>query len=565
MAADTEKLFSHDRYLCFQEITEVLEEAARRYPDRCRLTSLGRTPEGREIWCAVLSAGSDEDKPALYVDGNHHAGEVTGSMACLRIIERLLGGADEERQLLHKVTVYVVPRVSPDGAERYLTTPHLLRSVPRPYPEVGEPEGFQEEDVDGDGRILWMRIPDPAGEWRVSEKDPRVMVRRRPGESGGQYYRLLREGRFHRFDGLAQPRGKPRWGLDLNRNYPARWATESKQRGAGPMPLSEPEVRAVSDFLASHPNVAAAVSFHTSGGFLLSPPCTYSFDKLDRRDAELYRIIGREGKRLTGYDHQPVFDGFTADRDRPHRGSFLDFAYELLGVICFAPELWDLRTRAGLPRRLPREWQTVGEEEREREEVELLKWCDRELGGRGFVPWYPITHPQLGAVELGGWDVKALTYNPPPNLLPEELDRAADFALLLARCLPQLDLGLLEPEPLGPAEQGGYLYRVRAWVENHGLLPTGGSYRAEQVGHLEPLRMGLCVPEGVRVVAGEPVLELEHLPGRHLPPGAFGGGTSPLDHRRVGEWVVAAARGAEVRIWARAPRAGSVERRVVLR
>jgi hypothetical protein len=35
-------------------------------------------------------------------------------------------------------------------------------------------------------------------------------------------------------------------GLDLNRNFPLEWAFESEQKGAGPYPTSEPEVRALS-------------------------------------------------------------------------------------------------------------------------------------------------------------------------------------------------------------------------------------------------------------------------------------------------------------------------------
>ena len=35
-------------------------------------------------------------------------------------------------------------------------------------------------DLDGDGRILQMRVKDPAGPWKVSPEDDRVMVRREP-------------------------------------------------------------------------------------------------------------------------------------------------------------------------------------------------------------------------------------------------------------------------------------------------------------------------------------------------------------------------------------------------
>ena len=88
------------------------------------------------------------------------------------------------------------PRLNPDGAEWALAdVPRIIRSSTRPYPYDEEPVGgLRREDIDGDGRVLTMRVPDPNGPWKVSERDPRLMVRRDPTETGGRYYRLLPEG-----------------------------------------------------------------------------------------------------------------------------------------------------------------------------------------------------------------------------------------------------------------------------------------------------------------------------------------------------------------------------------
>jgi murein tripeptide amidase MpaA len=56
-------------------------------------------------------------------------------MAALYLIENLLEnhGSDElATRLLGEQAFNVLPRLSPDGAERYLTTPHTLRATPRP-------------------------------------------------------------------------------------------------------------------------------------------------------------------------------------------------------------------------------------------------------------------------------------------------------------------------------------------------------------------------------------------------------------------------------------------------
>lgn len=56
-------------------------------------------------------------------------------------------------------------------------TPRIIRSSTRPYPFDEEPvEGLDVEDVDGDGRILSMRIADPNGNWKCHPDEPRLMI-----------------------------------------------------------------------------------------------------------------------------------------------------------------------------------------------------------------------------------------------------------------------------------------------------------------------------------------------------------------------------------------------------
>ena len=155
---------SFDEYLRYEDLARTLHALAERHPSLCRVESVGRSVEGREIWLAELTNGETgpaTEKPAFWVDGNTHAGEVTGSMAALYLIEHLLenyGSDDLVTRLLDEQTFYVLPRLSPDGAERYLTTPHTLRSNPRPWPESEPEPGLQPEDVDGDAHVLQMRV-----------------------------------------------------------------------------------------------------------------------------------------------------------------------------------------------------------------------------------------------------------------------------------------------------------------------------------------------------------------------------------------------------------------------
>ena len=80
------------------------------------------------------------------------------------------------------------------------------------------------------------------------------------------------EGTLKNWDGPATDRQPRPEGLDLNRNFPAFWRQEFEQVGAGPYPTtSEPEVRAMVDFVIAHPNIGAGISYHTHSGVILRP------------------------------------------------------------------------------------------------------------------------------------------------------------------------------------------------------------------------------------------------------------------------------------------------------
>ena len=290
-----------DAYLRYEELARTLRELAEEYPGFCKLLSIGKSYEGREIWLAELTnqeTGQASTKPAFWVDGNTHAGEVTGSMAALLPIEYLLenhGKDDLATRLLDEQAFYVLPRLSPDGAERYLSTSHTLRATPRPWPEPEEEPGLHPEDVDGDGNILQMRVEDESGEWLVSRKDARLMVPRAPDEADPKttYYRLYREGAFKDYDGFERKIAPPLYGLDMNRQYPYQWRAEDEQTGAGPYPLSEPESRAQVDFLLDHTNVFGAHTYHTFCGAILRPYSDRPDAEMPEHDLAVFKALGK--------------------------------------------------------------------------------------------------------------------------------------------------------------------------------------------------------------------------------------------------------------------------------
>ena len=156
-----------------------------------------------------------------------------------------------------------------DGAEKYLTTPYTLRSSVRVWPEdTQDLPGLHAEDINGDGWILQMRVrDDKLGGWKISDKDARMMVPRRPGERKGPFYHIYSEGTIKDYEGQPFDVVRTPWGLDMNRNFPSNW--DPSVQGGGDYPTSEPEVKAVVDFIIAHKNIGQINSFHTSGGIFL--------------------------------------------------------------------------------------------------------------------------------------------------------------------------------------------------------------------------------------------------------------------------------------------------------
>ena len=212
-----------DKFYRYDELTRLLKAYAKEYLHLIRLESIGKSYEGRGVWLITATnfkRGSDSDKPALWVDGNLRASEVTGSIAALYLIHTLVSGyeLDENvKRALDTRTFYIAPRVNPDGAEWALADrPKEIRSVTKPYPYSEDPiDGLTAwEDIDGDGRILLMRIEDPNGAWKVHPDDPRLMVRRDPIETGGKYYRILPEGLLKNYDGVTINVRRPKESLE---------------------------------------------------------------------------------------------------------------------------------------------------------------------------------------------------------------------------------------------------------------------------------------------------------------------------------------------------------------
>ncbi|MDH5805875.1 MAG: M14 family metallopeptidase [Gemmatimonadota bacterium] len=546
LSAQTENPLAPDfgRFHSTEAAYALLEGWALEFPELTELYSIGQTLQGTPLMVLEItneSTGLAADKPAYYYDGNIHAEELTGAEVSLHFAWYVLSRyGDDPRvtRLLDTRALYVRPKFNPDGADVALTTHHNPRSTPRPYDE--DMDGLLDEDpgddLDGDGAITQMRVPNSAGLWKISPNDSRVMVRREAGDFEGDFYEILSEGIDNDEDGAFNEDGVG--GIDMNRNFPRNWGLESEQTGAGPYPLSEPETRSTIEFINSHRNITGIFHGHTSGGFVYRLPSTTSWDDFNMLDQRLIVELADMYNETTG---QPVIPSYSNPRVHRH-GTLISWGYWDFGVVGFVPEFW-----GGFGRDYDGDG-TVTDSER-------FRWNEREIDGEGFADWTSYDHPQLGRVEIGGWRARFTRRNPPPHLLQGEIEKYVPWMLYLAESSPRVIVKDLTVTSLGDD-----LYRIRLAVENEGYLPTNMTERALEVKVAVPVRVVLDVG-AADLITGMPRTTLGHLAGRRDVQGSEGSSATTASV----EYVVRANGEESVTLTVHSEKGGTTRRVVELR
>jgi murein tripeptide amidase MpaA len=498
-----------DTYHDYDAMTAHLQALAAAYPDLCKLTSIARSFRGREVWFVELTnpkTGPALEKPGFYIDAQIHAEEHATSATALYAIWYLLTnyGTDEDcTRLLDSQVFYVIPRINPDGAEYSLKEPyHPWCGNGRFLPGEDRIDGLIPQDINGDGYIVNMRVPDPKGEWKKSPTEPRLMVQREPGEEGGEYYRVYPEGMIRDYDGV-HVKIVPGNDGNMNRNFPINWSPQ--EYGAGLYPFSEPEAMGMGQVILNHPNICGMCAYHTHGGIILRPSMMKMDADMSPRDLALYKDLGAVGTRITGYPTISTYEDFTPDKTKARHGSLKDWVYEKMGIICFSTELWDLERTAGVDKK---GYYNLGPRDAETQE-KIFRWVLENVGDHGFRDWEAFDHPQLGPVEIGGMVYIWSYRNPPGRLLEEICHKNTIFNLRHAAAAPRVAVDEVTVQALGAD-----LFKVTAVVSNHGYLPTNLSDVAVENGVAKPVVIRIDTA-GAELVMNPGRAELGHLAGRN--------------------------------------------------
>jgi len=318
-------------YLTLDEIYAELDKIAAAHPDTVSVEEIGKSREGRPLKVVRFTTGSAGKAEMLYL-GNIHAQELAGGMVCLAIIRYLadhLGQDCYVDNLLKEADIYVMPVENPDRMAKAAAEQARIGLT-----------GFIRKNADQ---------------------------------------------------------------VDLNRNFPYPPDAPERLKASagshrkisitfrGPAPFSEPETRAVADFIGRH-HFAAVHSYHTSGGLIMYPPGTFpertADDGLFQQMAQGYQDL-----QFDQYKVEPEIDLY------PTIGALDDYLYHHSGILATTVELGK---RPQLFHRLTIFWlYNVYDLEREIANnllpaLSLTEWAIKVHQNPGMLKWQPPSEKWVG-------------------------------------------------------------------------------------------------------------------------------------------------------------------------
>lgn len=554
-----------DHYQNHREMVQGLKALAAKYPGIMKLSSLGQSPGGLDIWLVTLEKNDADLKPAVMVLGGVEGTDLAGSESCLFLVDDILkksNRVDSVGQLLSRTTLYILPRINPDAMESYFATPQYEKEINSRSMDLdndGQKDEDGYEDMNGDGFITLMRVTDPEGDWRPDDDMPQLLrkVDRSKGEKG--IFKVYREGFDNDRDGDWNE-DEP-GGVDLNRNFSFKYTFFEK--GAGPYQMSEPESRAVADFCFTHPNIAAVFCFSSTDNLLHpwkaasttgSSSSTRSrrpersrqpITRVLQKDAPYFQQISKKFEEITGFKDSP--------KPADIHGNLCEWGYYHFGRWSFGVPAWwppavkeKPDSNAAPGKRQNNTKKTGDKKDPLEKEKRLWKWLEASGQEDFFIPWTEIQHPDFKGqkVEVGG--LKPFVDKLPPlDSLKNRTDKLTRFIIYLGERVPSIAVADTRIEHLGDN-----VYRITAFIKNQGYLPTV-SELGERLKWCRKIKVELTLDQSQKLASGKRINILGAIPGSD--------GSVELS------WLVIGKKSSSLRITASSPMTGSAETSVTLK
>jgi hypothetical protein len=312
-------------------LTKAVQALAGANKALVRIASIGKSRAGRDLWAIEIAGPGDVPpgkRPALLVAAGFEGDDLTGTELALAVAEYLAKNAAADpavRQRLEASTVYVLPRINPDGAEGFfapLKTGRRTNANPFDDDNDGRVDEDGPEDLNGDGFITAMRVPAAGGEYVADPEEPRLMKRADPKKGEAGAFKLYTEGIDNDGDGFVNE--DPPGGIDIGRNFAHEYPYY--KAGAGPHMVSEAESRALMAWIVAHRNVAAILTFGESDNLIVPPTSAGRLGPARELDLVRFAEAAAAGARSAGF----IQTGGAAGFGRGGRMMMGEFSMEML-------------------------------------------------------------------------------------------------------------------------------------------------------------------------------------------------------------------------------------------
>ncbi len=418
-------------------------------------TVIGKSYGNENI--SVIKLQLDEKpKPTLLVvagiDGKHPA----GTIASLQLTKQILAlPKDSLQALLKDKSIWIIPLVNPDAYKRNSSTKQWLSGNSRKIDNDrdGRLDEDPAKDLNGDGIISQMRVESPIGNFKVHKDNPNLLVAADKSKAEKGNYIVFPEGIDQDFDGRYGEDGEG--GVNIDRNFTFDYHAFLAE--SGDYAASEPETRALVDFIFANPQIASVLHIGLANN--LSEPERYDARAANERIVKSWSVNDVEMSKYisTIYKEETKSLG-EATKFENSPGNFSNTAYYHLGKFSFSTPLW---------------WPSVTDSTKNTNKTTdvnetFYKWVKQNNVQGAILPWSKVNHPNFPNqnVEIGGI-VDIFRNNPPIEFLETSVQAHTGFVVKLLENMAKLVFSTPKVTSLG-----NDIYRVELSVMNVGNMPT---------------------------------------------------------------------------------------------